>query len=423
MGCAASHKENWESKRRRKASKELMKKLNRSRLVYVTKALEGKSELGIEAGQDNKFLKAPSVIEGVNHMAVLPEEKSLSGDRSELDELDSYHMAVASRMSLITLGDTRAKVVDPAEYIYDFENLVFEGGGMKGIGYCGAIRYLEELEIMHQIKNFAGTSVGALVAVLLAMGCSSKDMECYLKEDIKATFYDASCGVLSIIPNLLCLHGWHTGTGIYEWLGRKLDEKMGSPDATFMEMYHYLHKGVCIVVTNLTHMTTEYCHAKTTPDMPIRLAVRMSMAIPGLFQPVKYTIQGRTNVYVDGGLLCNYPIHSYDGWYLSMKPEDSFLHRLQPLRDLPIHLERNNRFNPPNDRTIGFLLFSESEEDVLRYRLQLRDGKIEPMHPRTQTSLYKKHRKAALLKERANREYAKTLKAVDAFLKARYCLH
>lgn len=42
---------------------------------------------------------------------------------------------------------------------------------------------------MHQIKNFAGTSVGALVAVLLAMGCSSKDMECYLKEDIKATFY------------------------------------------------------------------------------------------------------------------------------------------------------------------------------------------------------------------------------------------
>lgn len=47
---------------------------------------------------------------------------------------------------------------------------------------------------------------------------------------------DASCGVLSIIPNLLCLHGWHTGTGIYEWLGRKLDEKMGSPDATFMEV-------------------------------------------------------------------------------------------------------------------------------------------------------------------------------------------
>lgn len=28
-------------------------------------------------------------------------------------------------------------------------------------------------------------------------------------------------------------------------------------------------------------MVEEYCHVKTTPDMPIRLAVRMSMSIPG----------------------------------------------------------------------------------------------------------------------------------------------
>ena len=38
---------------------------------------------------------------------------------------------------------------------------------------------------------------------------------------------------------------------------------------------------LCVVVTNLNQMSTEYCHPKTTPDMPVRMAVRMSMAIPG----------------------------------------------------------------------------------------------------------------------------------------------
>ena len=38
---------------------------------------------------------------------------------------------------------------------------------------------------------------------------------------------------------------------------------------------------LCIVVTNVSMMTAEYCHPKTTPDLPVRDAVCMSMAIPG----------------------------------------------------------------------------------------------------------------------------------------------
>ena len=46
------------------------------------------------------------------------------------------------------------------------------------------------------------------------------------------------------------------------------------------------------------------------------------------------------------------------GWYLSMKPEDSFVRRLQPLRDIPLLMERNNRFGTFNDKTLGMLLVS-----------------------------------------------------------------
>ena len=39
--------------------------------------------------------------------------------------------------------------------------------------------------------------------------------------------------------------------------------------------------------------------------------------LTGLFQAVKLrNSQGNTDMYVDGGLLCNYPVHVYDGMYV-----------------------------------------------------------------------------------------------------------
>ena len=37
------------------------------------------------------------------------------------------------------------------------------------------------------------------------------------------------------------------------------------------------------------------------------------LIMTGLFQPIKYDQHGEVNTYVDGGVLCNYPIHCYDG--------------------------------------------------------------------------------------------------------------
>ena len=37
---------------------------------------------------------------------------------------------------------------------------------------------------------------------------------------------------------------------------------------------------LCLVITNINAMMSEYCHPKTTPDMTILSAVRMSMSFP-----------------------------------------------------------------------------------------------------------------------------------------------
>ena len=59
--------------------------------------------------------------------------------------------------------------------------LVLSGGGAKGITHIGIIRALEENNI--PIDYVAGTSMGAIVGALYAMGYSPDDMERLIKSD------------------------------------------------------------------------------------------------------------------------------------------------------------------------------------------------------------------------------------------------
>ncbi|MBW1861215.1 MAG: patatin-like phospholipase family protein [Deltaproteobacteria bacterium] len=53
---------------------------------------------------------------------------------------------------------------------YHFRNLVFEGGGVKGIAYVGAMDVLKKKEVLQGIQRVGGTSAGAINATLFALG-------------------------------------------------------------------------------------------------------------------------------------------------------------------------------------------------------------------------------------------------------------
>lgn len=67
--------------------------------------------------------------------------------------------------------------------------LVLSGGGAKGMTHIGIIRALEENNI--PIDYIAGTSMGAIVGSLYAMGYSPDDMEKLLKSDDFKRWYTA----------------------------------------------------------------------------------------------------------------------------------------------------------------------------------------------------------------------------------------
>ncbi|XP_067648946.1 uncharacterized protein [Haliotis asinina] len=306
--------------------------------------------------------------------------------------------------------------IDPGRYDLPFENLAFEGGGAKGLGHVGAVKYLEEIGVLPKIVRLAGASAGAIQAVLLAVGCDSSEMQSYLGEDWNELLRDG--GFFGGVRNLFKRFGWHPGNRIYEWFGEILRRKTGSEDITFEQIRKKYGRELCVVVTNLNLMAAEYCHPKTTPDMPVRVAVRMSMSLPGLFTPVAYNQHGSEDTYIDGGTLCNYPVHCFDGWFLSMDKSDNFIARLQPLEDLPTLFE--DRFNQTSssNKTLGFLLYTDNERDYLRQSLERKVNIVQPAKPNVETKLYKNWLEEKEDMMKARRINQKITDAMNSFLKA-----
>ena len=56
-------------------------------------------------------------------------------------------------------------------------NLVFEGAGVKGIAYVGAVQEMESKKLMDSVKRVGGTSSGAIVALMISLGYSGKEIE------------------------------------------------------------------------------------------------------------------------------------------------------------------------------------------------------------------------------------------------------
>lgn len=248
-----------------------------------------------------------------------------------------------------------------------YENLVFEGGGAKGITYVGALEILEQEGLYpRHVLRVAGTSSGSFLAAMVAVGTPASELRRLLFEtDFEAVMQDARFGWLSRAYNFVTVYGLNPGSALLDFLGQRLREHTGSEDVTFAQVLERCGRELCVPVTNLTRMCTEYCHPKTTPDMPVRLAVGMSMSLPVLMVPYRIVrnkaVNGPADLYTDGGLLCNFPVHAFDGWWLSLSREDTFLQRLRPLERVSELIHDAVRFRPRNPRTLGFTVFDDLE--------------------------------------------------------------
>ncbi|QHM16551.1 hypothetical protein C7M30_00170 [Bacillus subtilis] len=120
---------------------------------------------------------------------------------------------------------------------YPFKNLVFEGGGVKGIAYVGVLKILEKYNILGNIERVGGTSAGAIVAMLVSLGYNSSELEKSLTEMDLKQFMDNDFGVVRDTFRLITDgHGWYKGKKFMEWIESRIEEKGIDKDVTFKEI-------------------------------------------------------------------------------------------------------------------------------------------------------------------------------------------
>jgi predicted acylesterase/phospholipase RssA len=193
-----------------------------------------------------------------------------------------------------------------------FQGIAFEGGGMAGNGHIGAYKKLIGSGFKN-LKGFVGSSAGSIVAALVSVRASPEWMETKMMNTDFSEFMDSSWNPLDNAKRVIQSYGWYKGDVFESWMAGCMQELTGKHDITFNEIY--IRFGSTLIITKVDVLYPRcklvVMDRNTTPDEPVYKAVRASCSIPYLFQAVLGTDGSSSmmnHVFVDGGILLNYPI-------------------------------------------------------------------------------------------------------------------
>lgn len=184
--------------------------------------------------------------------------------------------------------------------------LVFSGGGIRILAYLGALEFLEEKQMLRNLREVCGVSAGAMVSLMLALGYSFHVLRRFCFE------YDFS-NVRSIEPEIAVLFmetlGVDDGQNLRALLVKILKHKGFGPEVTFQDLAEKGCKLLRVYASDLHNIKLQEFSVETTPTFSVVTAVQASMAFPVYFHPVKNPETG--TLLCDGGLLDNFPISQF----------------------------------------------------------------------------------------------------------------
>lgn len=181
-------------------------------------------------------------------------------------------------------------------------NLVLNGGGLKGIGHIGALKYMTEHKLLKKLKTIAGSSMGGIVGAMYIAGYTPEELLTFMN------LLDVS-RVISMVPaNMLSMFGFDDGTKVTFVLSKLLEAKNYPGNITLKQFYQRTQIKLIITTVCLNDSDVNYLSYITAPDMELVTALRMTSALPFIFAPIKY----KDKLYTDGGCMDNYPIRLFD---------------------------------------------------------------------------------------------------------------
>jgi NTE family protein len=181
--------------------------------------------------------------------------------------------------------------------------------------------------VLQHIESVGGTSSGAITACLLSVGYTPSEIADIIGNTNFGKFNDGGFIFFGGLYRLNRKLGYYKGNKFLHWLENLIEEKTGSKDITFNELYllskdSTSYKELAVAATSLNHQRTLVFAHDTYPDMRIADAVRASMAVPLYFEPLiidsagtVHSVKNMTREHdlcVDGGFTANFIISHYD---------------------------------------------------------------------------------------------------------------
>lgn len=188
--------------------------------------------------------------------------------------------------------------------------IAFSGGGLQGIAHIGAIKALYELGIRPQYVS--GTSSGAAMAAIIAMGFEADEMKEVAKKHWK-TLAEIDNGLIFkalaqfILNKKIQKDGIKSGELISNVIREIMDVKgiKGFEDLPInlsIVTVDTLTTDECIFTTKDEHLENDHIHYIT--GAPLETAVRASMSFPAIYTTCNYENYN----FIDGGSKDNLPV-------------------------------------------------------------------------------------------------------------------
>ncbi|MCR5653259.1 MAG: patatin-like phospholipase family protein [Ruminococcus sp.] len=192
----------------------------------------------------------------------------------------------------------------------DCIGIAFSGGGLQGIAHIGAIKALYELGIHPQFVS--GTSSGAAMAAIIAMGFTAEEMADVAKKHWK-TLAEIDNGIIfkGLAQLVLNKNIRRDGLKSGELISDVIREIMYMKNInSFRDLP--INLSICTVDT----LTTDECifttfdeglknnHIHYLTGVPLETAVRASMSFPAIYTTCTY----KNYNFIDGGSKDNLPV-------------------------------------------------------------------------------------------------------------------
>lgn len=205
-------------------------------------------------------------------------------------------------------------------------DLVLGGGGIRGMAYVGALSGLAAAG--WSPYRVAGASAGAMAGALWVAGAQPDEMRTYLEElDYRGFAFADVVGRLTrrpmvgsvverlspaTIDPLIWYDSLLADHGVRTWADLRLDDE----DAAHLppeRRYALVVRCLDVVKRRVVHLPWDYHLYGLEPDaQAVSEAVRASMSVPVVFDPVELGEGDRAGLLVDGALGGGFPVSVFD---------------------------------------------------------------------------------------------------------------